>query len=67
MRACVFLPPCYNRISITRRGVSSMTAHEAIHELLNIRNYCSAASIPAIDYAIKAIQEKIEQEKEQDR
>lgn len=41
-----------------------MTAHEAIHELLSIRNYCSPASIPAIDYAIKAIQEKLEREAE---
>lgn len=45
------------------RRVSSMTAQEAIHELLKIRNYCAPDAIPAIEYAIRALQEEIEREK----
>lgn len=39
-----------------------MTAKEAIRELKIVRNYCNAKSIPAIDYAIRALREKAEQE-----
>ena len=30
-----------------------MTAQSAIHELKQVRQYCSARAIPAIDYAIQ--------------
>lgn len=39
-----------------------MTTQEAIVELKKIRQYCTAKSIPAVDYALKALQEKLEQE-----
>ena len=39
-----------------------MTTKEAIRELKIVRNYCNAKSIPAIDYAIRALREKAEQE-----
>lgn len=40
-----------------------MTAKEAIRELEHMKQYCTARSIPALDYAIKALREKAEQEK----
>ena len=40
-----------------------MTAHEAIQELLQIKQYCTPRSLAAVDYAIRAIQEKEEREK----
>ncbi len=39
-----------------------MTAREAIRELENMKQYCTAKSIPALDYAIKALREKQENE-----
>ena len=33
-----------------------MTAQHAIHELKQVRQYCSARAIPAIDYAIQVLQ-----------
>lgn len=39
-----------------------MTTKEAIRELKIVRNYCNAKSIPAIDYAIRVLREKAEQE-----
>ena len=33
-----------------------MTAQYAIHELKQVRQYCSARAIPAIDYAIQVLQ-----------
>ncbi len=39
-----------------------MTAKEAIRELQNMKQYCTAKSIPALDYAIKALKEKAEAE-----
>lgn len=33
-----------------------MTAQNAIHELKQVRQYCSARAIPAIDYAIQVLQ-----------
>ena len=33
-----------------------MTAQSAIHELKQVRQYCSARAIPAIDYAIQVLQ-----------
>ena len=39
-----------------------MTTKEAIRELKIVRNYCNAKSIPAIDYAIRALREKADQE-----
>ena len=40
-----------------------MTAREAIRELEQIKQYCTAKSIPAVDYAIKVLKEKSESEK----
>lgn len=40
-----------------------MNAKEAIRELEHMKQYCTAKSIPALDYAIKALREKAEQEK----
>ena len=39
-----------------------MTAKEASRELENMKQYCTAKSIPALDYAIKALKEKAEAE-----
>ena len=33
-----------------------MTAQYAIHELKQVRQYCPARAIPAIDYAIQVLQ-----------
>ena len=41
-----------------------MTTQEAIRELKAIRQYCAAKSIPALDYALKVLEEKAEQEKD---
>ncbi len=41
-----------------------MTAKEAIRELQNMKQYCTASSLPALDYAIKALKEQAEKEKE---
>ena len=40
-----------------------MTAQHAIHELKQVRQYCSARAIPAIDYAIQVLQGLAEGEK----
>ena len=40
-----------------------MTARSAIHELKQVRQYCSARAIPAIDYAIQVLQGLAEREK----
>ena len=40
-----------------------MTAKEAIRELEHMKIYSTAIAIPALDYAIKALKEKAEQEK----
>ena len=42
-----------------------MTTQEAIRELQNIRQYCAAQSIPAVDFALKVLREKLEQEEKQ--
>lgn len=42
-----------------------MTAQEAIQELLNIQQYCTPRSLAALDYAIRAVQEKEEREKQE--
>lgn len=39
-----------------------MTAQEAIKELQNIKNYCTASALPALDYAIAVLTEKLERE-----
>ena len=39
-----------------------MTAKEAIRELQNMKLYCTAKSIPALDCAIQALKEKAEKE-----
>ena len=41
-----------------------MTAKEAIRELEHIKQYATATAIPALDYAIDALKEKAEREKE---
>lgn len=43
-------------------SMKDMTAKEAIRELQNMKQYCTAKSIPALDYAIKALKEKAEAE-----
>lgn len=40
-----------------------MTAQNAIHELKQVRQYCSARAIPAIDYAIQVLQGLAERER----
>ena len=40
-----------------------MTAHQAIKELKQVRQYCTASAIPAIDYAIQVLQGVAEREK----
>lgn len=42
-----------------------MTAKEAIRELEQIKQYCTAKAIPAVDYAIKVLQQTAEESKEQ--
>lgn len=42
-----------------------MTAQEAIKELQNIKNYCTASALPALDYAIAVLTEKKEREEEE--
>ena len=41
-----------------------MTTAEAIKELQNIKNYCAASALPALDYAIAVLTKKLESEKE---
>ena len=41
-----------------------MTAKEAIRQLEDMKHYCTAQAIPALDYAIDAMKEKAEREKE---
>ncbi len=42
-----------------------MTTKEAIRELIHMKQYCTARSLPALDYAIKALKEKEQQEQTQ--
>lgn len=43
-----------------------MTYQEAIQELQDIKNYCTAGALPALDLAIALLTEKLEdQEKNQ--
>ena len=42
-----------------------MTAKEAIRELEQIKQYCTAKSIPAVDYAIQVLQQTQEDSKDQ--
>ncbi len=42
-----------------------MTTKEAIKELQNIKNYCTASALPAVDYAIAILTEKLEEEGEE--
>ena len=41
-----------------------MTAQHAIHELKQVRQYCSARAIPAIDYAIQVLQGLADRERQ---
>ena len=41
-----------------------MTTQEVIKELQNIKNYCAASALPALDYAIAVLTQKLEVEKE---
>ena len=41
-----------------------MTAKQAVRELQNMRQYCTAKSLPALEYAIKVLKEKAESEQE---
>lgn len=41
-----------------------MTYQEAIQELQNIKNYCMASALPALDIAITVLTDKLEQEKQ---
>ena len=42
-----------------------MTVQEVIKELQNIKNYCTASALPALDYAIAVLTEKKEREEEE--
>ena len=37
--------------------LKDMTTKEAIRQLQDMKQYCTAKSIPALDYAIKALKE----------
>lgn len=39
-----------------------MTAKDAIRELEQIKQYCSATAIPAVDYAISVLKEQAKKE-----
>lgn len=41
-----------------------MTAQAAIKELKQVRQYCTASAIPAIDYAVQVLQGLAEREKQ---
>ena len=41
-----------------------MTAKEAIRELEHMKQYSTAKAIPALDFAIKALKDKADREKE---
>ena len=41
-----------------------MTAKEAIRELEHMKQYSTAKAIPALDFAIQALKEKADREKE---
>ena len=40
-----------------------MTVEEVIRELTNIKNYCTASALPALDYAIAVLEKQKEAEK----
>ena len=42
-----------------------MTAKDAIRELEQIKQYCTARAIPAVDYAILVLRERAEAEESQ--
>ncbi len=44
-----------------------MTAQEAIHELQNIKNYCTASALPALDYAIAMLTKQLDEEPEEEQ
>ena len=44
-----------------------MTPQEAIKELQNIKNYCTANALPALDYAIAVLKELQEQKAQQEK
>ena len=44
-----------------------MTPQEAIKELQNIKNYCTANALPALDYAIAVLKELQDKQDQQDR
>ena len=39
-----------------------MTIDEVIRELVNIKNYCTASALPALDYAIAVLEKQQEAE-----
>ena len=39
-----------------------MTVEEVIRELANIKNYCTASALPALDYAIAVLEQQKEAE-----
>lgn len=41
-----------------------MTCQEAIQELQDIKNYCTANALPALDFAIAVLMEKLKEETE---
>lgn len=41
-----------------------MTYQDAIQELQDVKNYCTASALPALDLAIAILTEKLEEEKE---
>ena len=45
--------------------LKDMTTKEAIRQLQDMKQYCTAKSIPALDYAIKALKERRPPKKQQ--
>ena len=58
-------PAAWGKENTGKGSVSAVTTQEAIRELQNIRQYCAAKSIPAVDFALKVLREKLEQEEKQ--
>lgn len=58
-------PPRQKPGTKSRKENIAMTAQEAIKELQNIKNYCTASALPALDYAIAVLKEKKEQQEKE--
>ena len=61
---CPSCPLCGRIGREPEKGGPPMTAQHAIHELKQVRQYCSARAIPAIDYAIQVLQGLADRERQ---